>query len=307
MSVPGVVFGQTMGRSRVNLIAYEERQAETQMSSRPKNATEPPGGLDSNFMALSETVKIDFSREEILLPKNAHTDPPPIGSDVLRWQDGWWTAAAAGRSCWGDGFGYDLFPYWRPMPPAPGRGGRIQGDVVMSEICYSAWKRLNDVCIEHGLDVKAQPDEAAEWLSAKLDCARTRDARVEQPGCREVVLVSYRDVWTPMRFRPDTYERAGAWQDMRDGLMCFVTTYPYWRPMPPAPGRGGRMRYTPLETRLTEMLSALADEISTMRESADIFDRGTAEGVQWKHDPGNILRASAARLQRLVDRGGDRP
>ena len=67
------------------------------------------------------------------------------------------------------------------------------------------------------------------------------------------------------------------------------------------------MRYTPLETRLTEMLSALADEISTMRESADIFDRGTAEGVQWKHDPGNILRASAARLQRLVDRGGDRP
>ena len=43
MSVPGVVFGQTMGRSRVNLIAYEERQAETQMSSRPKNATEQIG------------------------------------------------------------------------------------------------------------------------------------------------------------------------------------------------------------------------------------------------------------------------
>ena len=97
----------------------------------------------------------------------------------------------------------------------------------MSDICYSAWKRLNDVCIEHGLDVKAQPDEAAEWLSAKLDCARTRDARVEPPPLHTWILYWDGGIWVF-----DCYDaRDRRWVDCGES----IDDKPYWRPMPPKP------------------------------------------------------------------------
>lgn len=48
------------------------------------------------------------------------------------------------------------------------------------------------------------------------------------------------------------------------------------------------------------LAKCVRDQILSMRDDANRFDEGTAHGVNWKHDPGNILRSHARRLEKML-------
>ena len=44
---------------------------------------------------------------------------------------------------------------------------------------YDAWKGLDDIMVEHGMDKKAQPEEAQKWLQDRLGELALRKRQVE--------------------------------------------------------------------------------------------------------------------------------